>query len=140
MRGVGVDERDLETEEPRPRLLVDQLRALVGEVSELAAQVADLVRDVVHAGAALREKPADGRVVAERREELEATVPDAHRGRLHALIGHGGAVLDGRAEEALVRVHRCVEIVDRDTEVVNRAGAHGPDASDGAGVATVSSR
>jgi hypothetical protein len=59
-------ERDLEAEHAVPRAFVDQLDALLGKVSERGLDVSDLVGDVMHAFAALREEPADGRVVAER--------------------------------------------------------------------------
>ena len=44
-------------------------------------QVARLERDVVHAGAAAREEASDRRVVASRRDELEAALADEHRRR-----------------------------------------------------------
>ena len=73
---IRVDERDLETEESLPRLLVDQLGTLVGELRERRADVVDLVGDVVHPRPALREKPADVRVGAEGREELDPALAD----------------------------------------------------------------
>src|SRR5207247_10846321 len=66
---VGVDERDLEPEEAAPGLLVDQLGALGRELAECLADVGDLVGDVVHPGAALRQKLADVRLLAERGEQ-----------------------------------------------------------------------
>src|SRR6476646_3854756 len=46
--GVGMDERDLEPEEPAPRNLVDQLGAGAREAGEGRPHVVDLVRHVVH--------------------------------------------------------------------------------------------
>ena len=84
-----MDERDLEPEQaagaaPRrsaPRLL---LRARPGR-----PDVVDLVGDVVHARAALREEAADRCVLGERGEQLDATAADAERGRLDALVLEG---------------------------------------------------
>src|SRR6185312_10505659 len=70
--GVRMGEGDLEAEEPAPGRLVDQLRALGAQFLERCADVVDLVGDVVHAGPALGEEPADRSVVAEGREQLDA--------------------------------------------------------------------
>src|SRR5437867_3919043 len=68
---VRVEERDLEAEQARTRLVVDELRPVRSEGFELGPQVVDLERDVVHPRAAPREEPSDGRVVAERPEQLD---------------------------------------------------------------------
>src|SRR5207244_1268212 len=68
--GVRMDERNFEPEQPASRPLVDQLGTLRGQLVDRAAHVVDLVGDVVHAGTALGEKLADGRVLAERGEQL----------------------------------------------------------------------
>jgi hypothetical protein len=81
-----MDEGNLETEHAAPRGLVDQLGSRIRETRERGADVLDLVRDVMHAGPALREKPPDGSVVAERAEQLEPALADADRRRLHALF------------------------------------------------------
>ena len=126
-----MDERDLQAEEPAARLLVDQLRTGRGEVAERGRDVVHLVRDVVHPGAAARDEAADGRVLAGRSEQLDPSGADEHGRRLDALVGHAGAVLERRSEEALVRGERVVEIGDGNTDVVDPAGSdHGGDASD----------
>src|SRR4026209_140355 len=99
--GVGMCERDLAPEEPAPGRLVDQLGALGGELVDRDTHVVDLVGDVVHAGTALGEELADGRVVAERREQLGPAGADSQRGRFDALVRHRLAVLEPRAEETL---------------------------------------
>ena len=71
---------------PVPRHAVDQLRAGRLELVERCAEVVRLERDVVHPRAAAREEAADRRVVARRRDELEATLADEHRRRLDALL------------------------------------------------------
>ena len=101
--------------------LVDQLGAGVGEVRERSADVVDLVRDVVHARAALREEAADGRVLAERAKELEPALTDPDRGGLDALLVDARAMLEPRTEKALVGVERTVQILDCETDVVDRA-------------------
>src|SRR4051812_49879787 len=83
--GIGVDEGDLEPEEPLPRLGVDQLGALRCELAERGAEISDLEGHVVHAGPALGEELADRRVVAKRGEELEPALAAAQRRGLDAL-------------------------------------------------------
>ena len=116
-----MDEGDLEAEHAVPRSLVDQLGARFREVREGGTDVVDLVRDVVHPRATLREEAADGRVLAECAQQLEAARPDADGRRFDALLVHARAMLEPRTEEALVGVERAVEILDRKTHVVDRA-------------------
>src|SRR5918995_30427 len=132
---VGVDEGDLETEEALARLRVDQLGAADGELGQRASDVVDLVGDVVHSRAAIREELADRRVLAERREQLDAALADPHRDGLDALLGDRVAVLDAGAEEALVGGDGLVQILDGDAEMVDSARAHprDPSYSDGSG-------
>lgn len=120
-------ERDLQAEHAAPRLLVDQLGACALELCERRANVRHLVGDVMHPGAAARDEPPDGRIVAERGEQLDAAVAESHRGGLDALVVHALAVLQPAAEHALVRGHRLVEIGDRKADVVNPARIHGLD-------------
>jgi hypothetical protein len=119
--GIRVDERDLEAEHALSRRLVDQLGARVGEVHESSADVVHLVGDVVHPGAALREEAAHGGVLAERAEQLEPALPDPDRHGLHTLLVDPRAVLEPRAEEALVGLEGAIEIVDGEPDVMNRA-------------------
>ena len=72
---LGMDERDLQAEEPEAGRLVDQLHPGGAQPLELGAEIVDLEGDVVHAGAALREELPDRRVVAERREQLDRDAP-----------------------------------------------------------------
>jgi hypothetical protein len=83
----------------------------------------------MHPGAALREEPADGRVLSEGGEELDPAVADAHRRGLDALLFDPGAVLEPAAEQTLVGLHRLVEVRHRDADVVDAASVHGRDAS-----------
>jgi hypothetical protein len=122
-------ERDLEAEHAVPRAFVDQLDALLGKVSERGLDVGDLVGDVMHAFAALREEPADGRVVAERGEQLDAAFPHPQGGSLDALILDPLAVLEPSSEEALVRGHRSVQVGNGDADVMNGPSVHRGDAT-----------
>jgi len=117
-----MDERHFETEHTAARRLVDQLGARVRQLREGGANVVDLVRDVVHPGAALREEAADGRILAERAQQLEPARADADERGLDALLLHARALLEPCAEQALVRIERAVEILDRETDVMHRAG------------------
>ena len=129
MNGVGMDECDLEAEEALARTSVDQLRAGGRQTVELSVHVLDLVSDVVHAWSALGEELPHRRLLAERREQLDAPGADAHRRGLDALVVDRRAVLELGAEEALVGVDRLVEVVDGDAEVVDAADLHGSDAT-----------
>ncbi len=117
-----MDEGDLEAEHAAAGLFVDQLGARVRKMREGGANVLDLVRDVVHPRAALRQEAADGRVLAERAQQLEPALADADERRLDALLLDERALLDLGAEEALVGVERAVEILDRETDVMYGAG------------------
>ena len=112
MHGVGVDERDLEPEQAPPRPLVDQLCALRRELPDRFAHVLDLVRDVMHSGAALGQELAHRRVRPQGAQQLDATGADPQRRRLDALVGNGLAMLNLGPEEPLVGRDRLVEVLD----------------------------
>lgn len=116
-----MDERDLETEHPLPRRLVDQLRARAREIGQRGPDVGDLVCDVMHARAAACQEAPDRRVLAERAEQLHTAVPDPDRRRLDALLLDPRPVLERRPEQPLVRDQRTVQIVDGDAHMVNPA-------------------
>src|SRR5262245_39714417 len=124
--GIGMDERELEAEQPAARRPIDHVRAGGVEPLERRDQVLCGDRDVVHSRAAACEEAAHRSVLARRRHELETTVADEDGGRLDALIGDRSTVLEPRAEERLVRRNCFVEIRDGDTEVMN--ALHGRDA------------
>src|ERR687886_463807 len=89
---------------PRPRRRSDDLAARPGHVLDRSPHVADLERDVVHAGTSLGEKAPDGRVVRER-----------------------PAPFDLGAEEPSIRLHGVVEILYGHRDVVQRADVHAAD-------------
>lgn len=124
-------EGHLETEQPRPGLLVDQLGARAGKLGEGHTEILDLVRDVMHAGPALGEEPPHRGVVPQGLEQLHAAVADAERSRAHALLLHRRLMLDMRSEEALVRAQSAVEILDRDTDMMDPPRLHAGDAIGG---------
>lgn len=119
-----MDERDLEAEEPRSRLRIDQICTGSRELGQRRAEVAHLVRDVMHAGTALRQEPADRRVLGERLEQLDPPRSDAKRRCTHALILNRRTVFHLGAEETLVRRERRIEILDRDTQMVDPPRRH----------------
>ena len=116
-----MDECDLEAEEALARLLVDQVGACCGEAIELVADVVDLVRDVVHSRPAAGEESPDGRLLAERREQLEPSGADEHGRRLDALILDVGAVLELGAEQTRIRLERLVQVLDGHAEMMDAA-------------------
>lgn len=122
-------EGDLQAEEALPGLGVDQLHASREKLGERRAHVVHLVGHVVHPGASFRQELADGRVVPERSEELDPALADAHRRRLDALILDTGAVLEPAAEQALVGLHRLVEVRHGNADVMDAESVHGRDAS-----------
>src|SRR5438270_7237701 len=67
----GMDERDLEAEQPLVRLAIDQLGSLALELVERGRQVLHPIGDMVHARASLGEELPHGRFGAERGEELD---------------------------------------------------------------------
>lgn len=122
-------ERDLQAEQAPPRLLVDQLRTFGGQPLERTDDVVDLVRDVMHPRAPLREELADRRIAAERREQLDPALPEPHRRRFDALVLDPFPMLEPTAEEALVRRDSGIEVLDGDADVMNRACLHPGDAT-----------
>jgi len=124
VNGVRVDKGNLEPEETAVRLLVDQLDSLRGEPFQLAPKIADLVGDVMHSGPAAGKELADRRLLAQRREQLDAACSYAHGGRFDTLLGNRVAMLDLGAEEALIRVDRVVEILDGDSDMMDPLRVH----------------
>ena len=129
-------EGHLQAEHPAPRLGVDQLGSLLGERLDRRVHVVDLVGDVMHPGPALGEESPDRRVGAERREQLDPTLADAHGRGLDALLLDALTVLEPSAEEPLVRRYRDVEILDGDADMVNASCVHTGDGT----VATMAGR
>ena len=117
-------ERDLQAEQAFARFLVDQVGTRLEKRRERLPHVVDLVRDVVHPGASLGEESPDRRVLAERPQQLDPPAAEPHRGGFDALVRNRRPVLELRAEEALIRRDRRVEVVDRDAEVMDAAGLH----------------
>lgn len=122
-------EGDLQTEQALPGLGVDQLRAGRLQLRERGGDVVYLVGDVMHPGAPLCEEPADRRVLREGGQELDPVVPHPHRRGLDPLCLDPGAVLEPAPEQALVGLHRLVEVRHRNADVVDAASVHGRDAS-----------
>ena len=131
-----MDECDLAPEETPPRMLVDQLGSGCGELTQRYLQIRACESDVVHAGTAPGEEASDGRILAGRLEQLYAAVADKQRDGDHALLLERVAMLDGRAEEPLVRRDRLVEALHRDAEMMDATDAHASDASGGADAAS----
>ncbi len=74
---------------------------------------------MVHAGTAAREEASDRRVVARRRDELEAALADEHRRRFDTLLAKRLAVLEPCVEEPFVGRDRLVEIGHRNAEMMD---------------------
>jgi hypothetical protein len=129
MDGIRVDESHLEAEEAGTRLPVDQLGAFPRELGERFTKVVHLIGDVMHARATLREKAADGCVLAERFQQLDASFSDAQRRSAHTLLVDRRLMLDLGAEEPFVGLEGGIEIVDSHSEMMNAARRHAGDAT-----------
>ena len=70
-------------------------------------------------GPALREEPADRRVVRERAQQLDMALADVEQHRLDALLGHGLAMDDRHAVRPLVQRERGIQVRDGDADVVD---------------------
>jgi hypothetical protein len=119
-----VNERDLEPEEAFPRLGVDQLGAGALELGERQAQVVHLEGDVVHPRPALREELPTGVSAPSDASSSTRLSPTRSEAASTPCSRTGVAVLDSRAEESLVRVDRLVQIVDRDSQVMDAPRLH----------------
>jgi len=119
-----MDERDLEPEQPSMGLLVDHVDALLGELGQLLTQVAHLERDVMHTRSALREELADRRFRTERGEQLDAAFTDPNRRRLDPLRLDDVALLQLGAEQSAVGLDRLVQVLDRNSEMVDPLRPH----------------
>ena len=126
---VGVQERDLEPEQALPWLLVDQLDALVGKLTDRRADIGNFEGDVVHPGPALRQELAHRRLLAERGQQLDPAIADPQQSGLDALVENRLPVLEPSAEDPLVGRNRLVEVFDGDAKVVDPAGLHAGDAT-----------
>jgi hypothetical protein len=119
-----MDERDLETEEAAMWLLVDHVHVLIGEVGELAPEVIDLIGNVMNSWAAVGEELPDRRLLAERRQELDAALSHPNRGGFDTLRLDHVTPLDLGPEQPTVRVDRFVEVLDRDAEMMDPLRPH----------------
>src|SRR6476661_142676 len=124
VHAVRMDERHAQPEQPYTRLLVDQLGAGGGGIGQRPLDVVDPQRHVVHAGAAVLQELADRGVVTQRPQQLNASVTEQHRRRLHALVGHRLAVLEHTPQQLLVVGDGGVEVVDGMPDMMDRLCAH----------------
>lgn len=124
MDGIRMHEGDLVAEHADARLGVDRLGAPADEVADSRAHVVDLVCHVVHAGPVLGQELSHRRVLAQRREKLDATAADEDRRGFDALLLDLHPVLDPAAEEPLVRRDGFVEVGDGEPDVMDPACLH----------------
>ena len=128
MDGIRVNERDLEAEQARTRAFVDQVRTCARKLGQRRLEIGDLVGNVMHPRPSLRQEAADGGVLPERLEQLDAALADTDRRRADALVLDRGAVLDLRAEQPLVRRESLIEVLDRNAQMVDPPRLHASDA------------
>jgi len=123
-----MDERDLEAEEAGPRAFVDEICPRARELCQRRLEIAHLLGDMVHPGPPAREEAADGRVLAERFEQLHSAPADANRRGAHTLILHRRAMFDARVEQPLIGRESRVEVLDRNSKMVDPPRLHASDA------------
>ena len=104
---------------PDPRLLVDQLHAGLLQRRERRVDVADLVGHVVQARALLREELPHGRVLAERREQLDVVLADVQQHGLDALLLDDLAVGDLHLEAVAPQRERGLDLRHRHADMVD---------------------
>jgi len=126
--GIGVDERDFEAKKTGPRAFVDEIYARARELRQRSFEIAHLVGDMVHPRPPAREEAADGRVLAERLEQLDTAPADANRRGAHTLILHRRAMFDARVEQPLIGRESRVEVLDRNSKMVDTPRLHASDA------------
>jgi hypothetical protein len=119
-----MDERHGVPVQARARLLVDELCSCSGKSGDRGLGIRYVEREVVHSRPAGREEPADGRVVAERRKQLDEARADPQKDGLHALRLERLPVLDLGAEQSAIRFHRVVEAFDGYRDVVQSLDLH----------------
>lgn len=129
---MRVEERDLTSEQASTRPLVDEFRPGGREAGKLGADVRDLEGEVMQARAAVGEEPPDGGVRTVRRQQLDATLPDAEKRDVGPLVCHGLAMLDLRPEKEPVRLDSLFEVRDGDADVMEAVYRHPSDATGGA--------
>jgi hypothetical protein len=115
-----MDERDLQPEEPAARGLVDQARTGPPQPLELDADVGDLKCNVVQAWASLRQEPPDRSLGPQGSQELDPPGAGTQGDGVDTLLLEAVAMLDLRLEQPRIRLDGCVEIGDRDPDVVRR--------------------
>ena len=86
---------------------------------ELARDVVGLEADVVHAFAALVEKPRHRAFGIDRLEELDLRVADGEQRRPHTLVTYLGGLVDVKPENVAVEAVRLLEAANHDPDVVD---------------------
>ncbi len=114
-----MQEGDARAADPDAGALVDQLHARLLQARQGRVDIADLVGDVVQAGALLREELAHGRVLAERREQLDVILADIQEHGLDALLLDDLAMRDLHPEAVAPQRERGLDLRDRNADMVD---------------------
>src|SRR5262249_31406269 len=118
-RRLRVHEGDRGAAATGPGRIVDHLIATLLDVLQRLRARGDAVADVVDALTLAVEELRDGRVVAYRHEELDVRVGHPQQGLFDAVALDALAVLDVDAVRRAVVLHRGLEVVDGDGDVVD---------------------
>lgn len=127
MDGVGVDKGNLEAEEADAGDRIDQLRACGGKIGEGSAEINDLVRDMMDAGATLREEAPDRSVLTEGGEQFDPARAEKHRSGLDALFGDDVTMFERPAKQSRVRCDGVLEVGHGHAKMVDAGWLHTAD-------------
>ena len=101
------------------RLLVDHLETVRSRFSNRLVDVVHGDRYVVQTWTAIREELADWRVLAQRLHQLDLRFAGAEKCRGEAILFVGGAMRQLGPEIVCVELDRCLEVLDRDADVMD---------------------
>src|SRR4051794_10853909 len=129
---LGVQERDLRAPDAGARRLVDEPQAGLAGGVQRGLDVRHLVGDVMQPGAPRGQEAPHGRLLGQRREQLDVALADVQQHGLDALPRDGLAVHERHAVGPGVELDRRLEVGDRDPYVVD-AAEHPPECTLGRG-------
>src|SRR3954462_5052273 len=131
---LGVQERDLRAPDAGARRLVDAPQAGLAGGVQRALDARHPGGDVMQAGAPRGQEAPHGRVLGQRREQLDVALAHVEQHGLDALPRDGLTVRERHAVGPGVELDRRLEVGDRDPDVVD-AAEHPPEGTLGRGPA-----
>src|SRR5262245_41132970 len=118
MRRRWVNERDERTFSAGSRLVVDQTHTPRFQLSEGGANVVDAQRDVVDAWTSPLQVLRNSRLGCRGLQQFERRLPCRDEVRAHVLRGHVFGWLDLQAQRIPIEGERLLDVLYRDTDVI----------------------